>query len=86
VEWSTGKVRWSAEDLGAGTVALAGDRLILLQESGELLVAAADPRSFRQLARAQVLGKGTRAPFAVAEGTVVARDTRALYCFEVGSK
>lgn len=86
VEWSTGKVRWSADGLGAGTVALAGDQLVLLLESGELLVAAADPRSFRQLARAQVMGKGTRAPFAVAEGTVVARDTRNLYCFEVGSK
>ncbi|MBN9690189.1 MAG: PQQ-binding-like beta-propeller repeat protein [Verrucomicrobia bacterium] len=86
VEWSTGKVRWSAENLGAGTVALAGDRLVLLLESGELLVAAADPRSFRQLARSQVLGKGTRAPFAVAEGTVVARDTRNLYCFEVSPK
>lgn len=83
VEWSTGKVRWSADDLGAGTVILAGDRLVLLLESGELLIAAADPRSFRQLSRSQVLGKGTRAPFALAEGTLVARDTRNLYCFEV---
>ncbi|HRI12649.1 MAG TPA: PQQ-binding-like beta-propeller repeat protein [Verrucomicrobiota bacterium] len=84
VEWATGKVRWKQENLGAGTVALAGDRLVLLLESGELQIAEANPQAFRPLGRAQVLGRDTRAPFALAEGALVARDPRQLICVEVG--
>jgi hypothetical protein len=30
----TGKVRWSAGDFGAGTVTVAGDRLLVVRENG----------------------------------------------------
>ena len=83
IEWRTGKVRWSEDGIGAGTVALADDRLVLLLESGELIVAAADPAAFKPLARAQVLGSGTRAPFALADGLLVARDKNQLVALEV---
>ncbi len=83
VEWSTGQVRWSEEGMPAGTVTLAGDRLVLLLESGELVVVPAQSERFEALARAQVLGRTTRAPFALGEGVLVARDSRQLVCFEV---
>jgi len=86
VDWNTGNVRWSAENLRAGTVALAGNRLVLLLESGEVLVAIAQPNAFKVLGRAQVLGRGTRAPFALADGLLVARDPRQLICLEVGPR
>ncbi len=37
IQLRTGKVMWSVEGFGAGTVTLAGDRLLVLRENGELL-------------------------------------------------
>ena len=55
VEWATGKVRWTSERFGAGSILLAGDKLLLLTERGELLLAGASPEGFKVLARSQVL-------------------------------
>ena len=43
VDVATGKVRWRQEELGAGTVTLAGDKLLVLTEGGILIMAAASP-------------------------------------------
>ncbi len=80
VDWNTGKVRWSESGLGAGTVILAGSQLVLMLESGELVVVSAVPDAFKARERAQVLGRGTRAPFAIGGGCLVARDPRMLIC------
>lgn len=86
VEWATGRVRWSQEGLGAGTVALAGDSLVVLLESGELLVVRATPDAFKPVARAQVLGRVARAPFALADGALFARDSRHWVCVDLSPK
>lgn len=80
VDWSTGRVRWSESGLGAGTLILAANQLVVLLESGELVVAPAIPDAFKAKDRAQVLGRGTRAPFAIGGGCLVARDPRMLVC------
>ena len=80
VDWNSGKIRWSEPGLGAGTVILAGNQLVLLLESGELLVAEATPEAFKAKERAQILGRGTRAPFAISGGHLAARDPRMLIC------
>ena len=43
VQLKTGKVMWDVDGYGAGTVTLAGDRLLILRESGELVLAPAVP-------------------------------------------
>jgi len=85
VEWGTGRVRWRQDDLGPGSLVVAGDRLVVLLESGELLVAPAVPDGFRPQARAQILGRETRAPMAVSRGAVLARDGRHWVCLDLGS-
>ncbi len=55
VEWATGKVRWSEDHFGAGSMVLAGDKLLILTERGQLLLAPATPDGFKPLAKAQVL-------------------------------
>ncbi len=80
VDWKSGRVRWSESGLGAGTLILAGSQLILMLETGELVVASAVPDAFKARDRAQVLGRGTRAPFAIGGGCLVARDPRMLIC------
>lgn len=83
VEAATGRVRWSKEGLGAGTILRAGENLVVLTERGELLVGPASGDGFVPAARAQVLGTGTRAYPAIAAGRLVARDPRRLACLDL---
>jgi outer membrane protein assembly factor BamB len=86
VDWKTGTVRWSEPNLPAGSVVLAQDQLVLLLETGEVIVAPAQPEGFKPLGRAQVLGRGTRAPFALSGGLLIARDPRQWICLTVTAK
>ena len=79
----TGKVLWSSERMPAGSATRIGNRLLLLLESGELLVAAASREKFEVLARAQILGRETRAFPAVASGLLFARDKDMLVCMRL---
>jgi hypothetical protein len=67
----------------AGTVLLAGDRLVILRENGELVLAAATPEAFRPLARAQILPATVRAMPALADGLLYARNERTLICIDL---
>jgi hypothetical protein len=87
VELATGSVKWSVDRFRAGTVTLAGDKLVILRETGELIVAAATPQAFRPLARAQILPAVIRATPAISDGLLYVRntDTRdtTLACFDL---
>ena len=67
----------------AGSVILAGDRLLLLRESGELVLAAASPDAFRAIARAQVLPATVRAFPALANGMLYARNEKTLVSLDL---
>jgi outer membrane protein assembly factor BamB len=87
VELATGTVKWSVDHFRAGTVTLAGDKLVIVRETGELIVAAASPQAFRPLARAQILPAVIRAAPAISDGLLYVRntDTRdtTLACFDL---
>ena len=53
---------------------MAGDRLLILRETGELVLAAATPQAFKPLARAQVLPATARATPALSDGFLYARN------------
>ena len=74
VEFQTGKVRWSEDRFGAGSVTLAGNRLLILRENGEMVLAAASPDGFKPVARAQILPATVRAYPAIADGMVYVRN------------
>ena len=86
VDLQTGKVMWSMERFGAGTITLAGRDLLLLTEKGELIKAPATPKEFKPAARAQVLGFETRAYPALANGFLFARDKRRLVCVDLRTR
>lgn len=79
----TGDVLWSSERMAAGSVIRVGDRLLLLLETGELLLAAASREKLEVLSRAQILGRETRAFPAVANGLLFARDKDTLVCLRL---
>ena len=83
VDLLTGKVRWSEVQFRGGTVTLAGDRLVILRERGELVVAAASPDAFRPLARAQILPGTVRAYPALSDGFLYARNDNTLICLDL---
>ncbi len=58
LSFEDGSERWRVRGLGMGAVAVAGERLLVLSSDGELLVAEATPREFRELSRAKVLEGG----------------------------
>lgn len=83
VELKTGVVRWSQDHFGAGTVLLAGGKLLVLTEKGELLIAPASPDGFKPSSRAQVLPFESRAYPAVSDGFFYARSKDKLICADL---
>ncbi len=83
IEWKTGKVQWDFDHFGAGTVTLAGDKLLLMRENGELIVAPATPKEFRPISRAQLLPGIVRSYPALADGRLYVRNERTLACFSL---
>jgi outer membrane protein assembly factor BamB len=79
----TGKVAWNVDGFGAGTVTLAGDRLVLIRESGELVVASVSPKEFHPIAHAQLLPAIVRSYPALADGRLYVRNERTLACFDL---
>ena len=51
IDFATGTEQWT-HDLGFGSLSAAGDRLVILNEEGELFVVKASPTAFEQIASA----------------------------------
>jgi outer membrane protein assembly factor BamB len=84
VDMRTGMVKWSQEQFRAGSLLLAGDRLVILRESGELLLAPASPDGFKPTARAQILRGGVARPYpALADGILYARNENTLVAVDL---
>ena len=83
VDFETGKVLWSTGRFGAGSVTLAGNRLVIMRESGELVLAVASPKSFQQVALAQVLPATVRAYPALADGVLYVRNDDSLIALDL---
>ena len=83
VELKTGKVRWSVDEFGAGTVTLAGDRLLVMRENGELQMASATPDAYRPAAKARLMDGVVRSYPALADGFLYVRGEKTLACFNL---
>ncbi len=82
VDIATGTGKWDKEGFGPGQVLLAGDQLLALSDKGELVLIAADPGSYKEIARADVLdGKCWTTPV-LANGRIFARSTKEAVCVE----
>jgi len=64
-------------------VTLAGSRLVIVRESGELVLAATSPTSFQQIASAQVLPPTVRAYPALADGILYLRNDDTLIALDL---
>jgi len=55
VRFETGEVQWEKKGLGHAPLMAADGKLIIMEEQGNLIVAEATPKAFKELARAKVL-------------------------------
>ena len=83
VDLLTGKVRWSQDRFGSGTVTRAGGRLIMLRENGELLLAEANPQRYQLISKTSILTGTVRAYPALADGLLYARNEDTLICVDL---
>jgi outer membrane protein assembly factor BamB len=84
VEFKTGNIRWSTEEIGPATLTFADGQSFIMAETGELLRVSASPTKFKITARAQILGSSTRAFPALANGLFYARSKDAITCVRLG--
>jgi outer membrane protein assembly factor BamB len=85
VEFATGAVKWSEKSVKPGGLMAAGDKLIALDDGGELLVVQANPREFLALTRAQVLGGKCWTTPVLSNGRIYCRNAKGdLVCVAVG--
>jgi len=83
VELATGEVKWEKKGFGPGNCILVGQKLVVLSDSGELVLVKAAPDAYEELARAKVLkGKCWSTP-AYSDGKIFIRSTLEGACLEV---
>ena len=84
VNVETGALSWKQEGLDVGALSMAGGRLIVLSETGELVIANPDPASFQPIARAKVLSNTCWTQPTFADGRIYCRDAGGrVVCIDV---
>jgi outer membrane protein assembly factor BamB len=84
IDFAMGTEKWRHRGLGCGTLLIAGDKLIVLSDSGELVVAPLSSEAFEPIAKAQVLeGRCWTVPV-LARGLIYCRNAEGdLVCVDV---
>ncbi|MBP7936613.1 MAG: PQQ-like beta-propeller repeat protein [Phycisphaerae bacterium] len=87
VDFKTGKILWDVRERTANsTVLLADDQLIVLTESGKLMIAPVSPKEFKPTATASILdGRCWTIP-ALHQGKLFARNLKKAVCVDLSRK
>jgi len=86
VEAASGKTLWKKENVGkfhACLLRTGDDKLLMVEEAGNLVLIDPDPKEYRELSRSKICGKTWAHP-ALADGKVYIRDDKQLVCVQVG--
>jgi outer membrane protein assembly factor BamB len=83
IELKTGEVRWSNARIDSGAMLRVGKKLLVLTQSGQLIVANASITGPGRIQQVQVLGDKVRCHPAIADGRLFARDMRQLICLDL---
>ncbi len=85
-----GTPRWTsgpANRFGLGPFLVADDKLLVMDDHGELSMVAASPAGFELLARARVLdGHDSWGPMAIAGGRLLVRDLTKMRCLDLAAR
>jgi len=85
LDWSSGKVNWSSDEVGQAAVLAADGKLLLLNDTGSLILARADPAGYHELGRVQLFEDDTCwTPPALWQGRLFVRSPSHAVCLYVG--
>ena len=84
LDWKTGETKWSERSTGQGSLSAQGDKLIVISEKGELIIAKATPDRFEKISSARVVkGKCWTMPV-LANGRIYTRTSKGdMVCVDV---
>jgi outer membrane protein assembly factor BamB len=85
IDATDGTRAWQQARFGKGNLIAADGKLFISTIDGELVIVAASPKSFRELARAKVIGSTRQAP-ALANGLLYLRDGSEILCLDIRKK
>jgi outer membrane protein assembly factor BamB len=86
VEAATGKALWTRPKVGqyhASLLRTGDDKLLMLEDGGDLVLLDPSPKEYRELARSRVCG-ATWAHPALADGKLYLRDDKEVICLQLG--
>ena len=66
----------------ASLMRTANNKILMLEEDGDLVLLDPDPKQYRELARAKICGSTWAHP-AIADGRLYIRDAQELICVEL---
>ena len=85
-----GKVVWTSgtkEKFGLGPFIIANGKLLVMNDSGVLTLAEADPMGYRQIVKNRILnGHDSWAPMALAGNRLLARDLTQMVCLDLNGE
>lgn len=89
IDMRTGQVRWSVDNFGHGGTMLVDNQLVVITETGDLVLVKPDPTAYTELGRFQAIpdyngdtNKCWNSP-AIADGRVYIRSTSLLACYDL---
>jgi outer membrane protein assembly factor BamB len=83
IDLKDGRVRWTKEGFGKGSVTLADGHLFIAAKSGELVLVRATPEAYDEKARVELLGDNRTAP-TLANKRLYLRDLKRIVCLDIG--
>ncbi len=87
LDLASGDEKWRAKQVNHGSLILAGDKLLILTESGDLVLAAASGAAYKELARKKVLSGRCWVQPTLANGKVYCRNNSGeLVALDLGGK
>jgi outer membrane protein assembly factor BamB len=86
VDVATGERKWKGGRYGYGQIILASDHIILISDTGELVLIKATPDSHQEVAKFAALeGKTWNYP-AIANGKLLVRNANQMACFDIAAR
>lgn len=79
----TGTVLWTKDNFPISNLIVADGKLVIVTDDGELVLASASPKAYRELARARLSRSTTRALPALANGLLYVRDATRVKCVDL---
>ena len=88
LEMATGKMKWEEKSFGGiGALQAIGQKLLIISNQGELVVAETNPDEFTEISRAQVTGPKCWTTPVLSNGRVYCRNSRGdLICLDLSAK